>query len=368
MPLSEKSQTDQPAIKAENESSGSAIWANAKKGTASVGISIDGVGVRGDSTNGQGVWGNSHAKFHAGVTGVNDNTTNEAGPGVFGTGKGTGVWGKSTTWNGVFGETESTTGGAGVCGVNEKGNGVGVIGKSKKSVGVRGDSVEGQGVWGESIQGSGVVGISKKWIAVYGKSEQQHAVMGESIKGAGVVGISEQYEGVYAESKGAAAGIHAKSKGGVAGFFEGDVEVTGDIRLKNADFAEDFDITPAVEVDPGTVMVLSQEGWLEACCCAYDKKVAGVISGAGSFKPGIIMDKQISKNKRMPVALLGKVYCKVDADIAPIEIGDLLTTSDTLGYAMKAADPFRAFGTVIGKALQPLNEGQGLIPILISLQ
>ena len=65
---------------------------------------------------------------------------------------------------------------------------------------------------------------------------------------------------------------------------------------------------------------------------------------------------------------MGKVYCKVDAQHSPIEVGDLLTTSATPGYAMKADDPFKAFGAVIGKALRPLEAGQGLIPILIALQ
>lgn len=65
---------------------------------------------------------------------------------------------------------------------------------------------------------------------------------------------------------------------------------------------------------------------------------------------------------------VSKVYCKVDADYAPAEIGDLLTTSATPGHAMKATDPFKAFGTVIGKAMHPLKEGKGLIPILVALQ
>jgi hypothetical protein len=65
---------------------------------------------------------------------------------------------------------------------------------------------------------------------------------------------------------------------------------------------------------------------------------------------------------------LGKVYCKVDAQYAPIEIGDLLTTSPTLGHAMKADDPAMAFGAVIGKALQSLSNGQGLIAIFVTLQ
>ena len=71
---------------------------------------------------------------------------------------------------------------------------------------------------------------------------------------------------------------------------------------------------------------------------------------------------------RKPIALLGKVYCKADAGYAPIEVGDLLTTSATPGHAMKATDAVKAFGAVIGKALRPLKEGQGLIPIMIALQ
>jgi hypothetical protein len=115
-------------------------------------------------------------------------------------------------------------------------------------------------------------------------------------------------------------------------------------------------------------MVLGEEGALRQSYQAYDKCVAGVISGAGSYKPGIILDKHESQTKRLPVGLLGKVYCKVDAHSSPIEIGDLLTTSSTPGHAMKASDPLKAFGAVIGKALRPLKEGQGLIPILIALQ
>ena len=148
----------------------------------------------------------------------------------------------------------------------------------------------------------------------------------------------------------------------------GNILATGDIRLTNADCAEDFDICETEQIEPGTVMVLGEEGKLEQSQKAYDKRVAGVISGAGDYKPGIVLDKQQSSNIRKPIALLGKVYCKVDAGHGAIEIGDLLTTSPTPGHAMKAEDPLKAFGTVIGKALRPLAEGQGLIPILIALQ
>ena len=101
---------------------------------------------------------------------------------------------------------------------------------------------------------------------------------------------------------------------------------------------------------------------------ADDKRVAGVISGAGDYKPGIVLDKQPSQSSRQPIALLGKVFCKVDAQYGAIGIGDLLTTAPTPGHAMKAGDPFKAFGAVIGKALRAWADGEGLIPILIALQ
>jgi hypothetical protein len=65
---------------------------------------------------------------------------------------------------------------------------------------------------------------------------------------------------------------------------------------------------------------------------------------------------------------MGRVYCKVDSRDGAIEVGDLLTTSPTPGHAMKAADPMKAFGAVIGKALEPISRRMGMIPILVALQ
>ncbi len=147
----------------------------------------------------------------------------------------------------------------------------------------------------------------------------------------------------------------------------GDVFVTGDVRLANADCAEEFEVADADLVEPGTVMVLGDADSLRQSESAYDKRVVGVISGAGEYKPGLVLDKQAGP-KRRPIALLGKVFCKVDAQYAPIEIGDMLTTSATPGHAMKATDPVAAFGAVIGKAMSPWTTDRGLIPILICLQ
>jgi hypothetical protein len=145
---------------------------------------------------------------------------------------------------------------------------------------------------------------------------------------------------------------------------------SGDIILQNADFAEDFDIrrSDGAAAAPGAVMVLCDSGELTPCTAAYDRRVAGIISGAGGFRSGIIMDKQRNLANRQAVALIGKVYCQVDATHGSIAVGDLLTTSPTPGHAMVARDPARAFGATIGKALAPHTTGTGLIPVLVTLQ
>lgn len=207
-------------------------------------------------------------------------------------------------------------------------------------------------------------------------------------------GFDGNRTGVYAHSERSMA-LYAKSTV-YAGWFDGDVTVagnfevesgrstfadvtfaharaasltvSGDIFMANADCAEDFDILCEMKVEAGTVMVLGADGSLTECREPYDRKVVGVISGAGRFKPGIVMDKRESANNRQPVALMGKVFCKVEASFGPIAVGDLLTTSAEPGHAMRAGDPTLAFGAVIGKALEPCPSGRGLIAVLIALQ
>ena len=244
-----------------------------------------------------------------------------------------GLWGRSASQTGVWGEANTPTG-TGVWGDSDSDDGTGVYGRSNGSTGT--------GVWGCSNNGTGS----------YGESNSGTGVWGRAITGR-------------------------------AGYFEGNVEVagninvtgagnitldTGDVVLTGADCAEDFDVSGDGSVESGTVMVIDEEGSLRASQHPYDKKVAGVVSGAGDLKPGIVLDRQEYREDRVPVALMGKVECKVDAQYGPVEVGDLLTTSPTLGYAMKANDPTKAFGAVIGKALRPLKSGQQLIPILIALQ
>lgn len=143
--------------------------------------------------------------------------------------------------------------------------------------------------------------------------------------------------------------------------------VTGDVLLKGADCAEDFDVV-GKPPEPGAVVVITNDGALRESEKAYDKRVAGVVSGAGEYRPGILLDRRCSPDSRVPVALAGKVCCKVDAGYGAIEVGDLLTTSPSRGCAMKALEQHKAFGAVLGKALASLESWQGIIPVLVALQ
>lgn len=143
----------------------------------------------------------------------------------------------------------------------------------------------------------------------------------------------------------------------------------GDIEFLNADVAEEFEIAAehTSGATPGIVMVLEESGRLKPCSEAYDSRVVGIIAGAGQFRPGIVLDRNGGRNRRA-IALMGKTYCYVDATAGPIRVGDMLTTSPRAGHAMRVSDREKAFGAVIGKALEPLSHGVGLIPVLVKPQ
>lgn len=148
----------------------------------------------------------------------------------------------------------------------------------------------------------------------------------------------------------------------------GNITVAGDITLQNADCAEDFRVACPKNAEPGTVMVINDDLQLDVSDKANDSRVAGIVAGAGDYRPGIVLGRTDDTHPTMPIALVGRACCKVDATYGAISIGDLLTSSPTRGHAMKANDQKRAFGAVIGKALAPLDGGSGLIPVLVALQ
>ena len=145
------------------------------------------------------------------------------------------------------------------------------------------------------------------------------------------------------------------------------LEITG-----GSDLSEQFDVNAAgATPQPGMVVCIDPEnpGRLVVSTKAYDRAVAGVISGAGGVQTGMFMGQRNSAaDGQHPVALTGRVYVNCDTSNGPTHPGDLLTTSDTYGHGMKVTDHSRAHGAIIGKAMTSLESGEGLVLVLVSLQ
>jgi hypothetical protein len=152
------------------------------------------------------------------------------------------------------------------------------------------------------------------------------------------------------------------------GKITGNLTVDGNIAAKYQDVAEWVPATRALAA--GTVVTLNptQANLVEPSSKAYDTRVAGVISE----RPGLALGE--SGENKVLVATSGRVRIRVDATNGPIEIGDLLVTSDKEGVAMKSVPvtfggvEMHRPGTLIGKALERLDKGTGEILVLLSLQ
>jgi hypothetical protein len=239
--------------------------------------------------------------------------------------------------------------------------------------GVLGDSKRGRGVQGQGQVG--VVGIGGSWIGVYGETHAPSEVGSAGVwgdgkdTGDGVKGVAN------GPGKAAVAGFHLGNsgpgifgQGSPAGRFQGNVvvdgnvELTGDLLLAGADYAEALTAVDAT-LAAGTVVVVGEDGRVRPCAREYDDAVAGIVSGANGERPAIVLDRHAGG---VAVALAGKVWCLADASAAPIVPGNLLTTSATDGHARRVSDRLRAVGAVIGKALTPLAAGRGLVRVLVS--
>jgi hypothetical protein len=138
-----------------------------------------------------------------------------------------------------------------------------------------------------------------------------------------------------------------------------------------SDLAEPFPVgAEGGEIPAGTVMVIDGKnpGQLKVSDQPYDRRVAGVISGANGINPGIQMRQEGLSEGGRNVALTGRVYVQAVSANGAIEPGDLLTTSSLPGYAMKVTDYTRAQGAILGKAMTALNEGKGTVLVLVTLQ
>ncbi len=278
---------------------------------------------------------------------------------------------------GVLGDSESQTG---------------VVGRSVGGTGVAGETTSGWGVKGEHLSSGSYAYLATDSSAVEGhvSGQQYYALAGRNTASGNRGHIGGRYNGVYGESSSGNAvsgvspygnAVRGVSEYGNAGYFEGDVVISGGqvttpvIEITGgSDLSEQFAIHPAAggaSPEPGFLVCVdpARPGDLVVSERAYDKRVAGVISGAGGIRTGMLMGQRGTvADGADPVALTGRVYCWADAAGGPIEPGDLLTTSDRAGHAMKAADRGRSHGTVIGKAMTALPRGRGLVLVLVNLQ
>lgn len=153
------------------------------------------------------------------------------------------------------------------------------------------------------------------------------------------------------------------------------LDVNGRIRAREieiiggADIVEGFS-TKCQDPEPGSLMVIDPDhpGHVKLSVAAYDTKVAGVVSGAGGVKAGIRLGQAGVMDGELPIAMTGRVYVRATAANGAIRPGDLLTTSDLPGHAMKASDRDRAPGATIGKAMTAIDESTGLVLVLVNLQ
>src|SRR6267378_1385571 len=151
----------------------------------------------------------------------------------------------------------------------------------------------------------------------------------------------------------------------------GTVHANGGFRPFGADFAESVAVKDGAEhYAPGDLLMIDASG--ERRLSLSQSPYSTLVAGIYSTQPGVIASQhrvdEALPNNEVPLAVIGIVPCKVTVENGPIAAGDLLVTSYVQRHAMKGTDRARMLGAVVGKALEPLREGTGLIQVLVTLQ
>lgn len=252
-----------------------------------------------------------------------------------------------------------------------------LLGENSSNDGVEGFSNTGTGVRGGSASsGIGVYGSSNTYYAVYGQSSSGPGVVGSSGSSTGVVGYS--YSGTYI-FEGVDASLNDRKF--AVERSTGNVKADGSFSGP-ADFAEMMPVTGSKdEYGVGDVLVIGPDGKL----MRSNKPTATNLAGVYTVKPGFVGDTEIAAHgidysesapiqQRLAVALIGIVPVKVTDENGQIHPGDLMTTSSTPGRAMKAKPvviggvEIYSTGSIVGKALEPWEQGAGMIQVLVTLR
>lgn len=183
---------------------------------------------------------------------------------------------------------------------------------------------------------------------------------GKAVAQIGTANDNGGFATFFDDSGAAVASIGTSPTGG------GGVWIGGQQKL---DVAEPFEFASRDRVAPGSVVSAAPTGaGIELSAIPYDRKVAGVISGAGSLNAGVRMGARKDGSADLPVAIAGQVYVRVCGESGNIEVGDLLVSSSRPGVAMRGADSSRLVGTVVGKALENWHgpeSSEGLVRMLV---
>lgn len=240
---------------------------------------------------------------------------------------------------------------------------------------------------GRSSQGGGHAQL-------HNRTGSRVAFFGSSPSGDGLVRVNDGGEGATADIRtgtdssavilqnGSALAYLATPNRGTAQLTVGNQSGDGGVTLRSRDglgaimvngrtahdLAEVFDLAVREGVAPGVVLsAVDDHGGLGPSSGAYDRRVVGVVSGAGGFVPGMVLGSRADGSTDLPVAINGQVFVRASLSGGPIRPGDLLVASEDTGRAMRGSDPARLTGAVIGKALETFREGDedGLVKMLV---
>jgi hypothetical protein len=348
LPFAGATSTSGIAFSVRNTGTGTAIQGQAARRPGLMGISSVHNGVHGTTGTSNGVYGTSTGANSVGVKGY----TSAGAYGVYGHNDNpklsAGVQGRSTKWYGVRGDSVE---GQGVWGESQ--SSAGVVGKSQTWVGSFGESVSSTGVAGKSTTGAGTTGESRDWVGVYGVSNNFEGVRGESRNSThgGVVGVNSAggpavfgagftgnaiagvgsgggSTGVYGRSDGnngnglvgeanngtSAYGIWGKSTSGYAGVFSGKVAVYGNLSKGGGSFKIDHPLAPDTKylshsfVESPDMMniyngnatlnakgetVVTMPNWFEALNMEFRYQLTPL----GAPGPGLFVSQEISNNR-----------------------------------------------------------------------
>jgi len=229
-----------------------------------------------------------------------------------------------------------------------------------QSYGVLGHSchvgVRGQSTGSSEAGGCGVLGLSRFGAGGVFCSEHAYSVVAD-----GFGNINDHDSSVNLIGNGDALLVNGRS------VFDGRISISnsrGD-RDFPVNFAELFEVDEESYVSAGDILVVSESGAsvLTRSSVEYSTGVIGIVSG----NPTVVINNSGTDQKVYPVALAGSALCKIDARKGPVNPGDLIVTSDTPGCGMAGTiDSFSKVGSVIGKALDRLDDGIGVIPVFIT--